>query len=259
MKRHIILVSNPHRTPGDPNANFQADNVIKSYISFFKRPEAGYWSVSSEITAHYGADFLSKDDLLLEIDNLNTLDFSILILCGHGAGIAHDDVFGLPGARETISIGEIKSHIKRDAKLLIIFDSCRSTCAPSSSGTAGKITESSDSDNSAYCNACKMYYNQIISSTDSHVELFQSTERGQYAFFTAEGMQYSDVLLSAMNSIADSLPSQMVANKETEKNITIESIHDLTSNVLRGFANPQNPSKISTNGAFSFPAVAVSY
>lgn len=184
--------------PGDKQSNnlINTHHIIERYKEFFESGFGGCWNAKSEFIDlnENGHRFTNITDFALEFGSalrtLNQCDFSIIMFVGHGCAYnGIDRIQVLPPSQNiedyTIPVSCLYKDIEGGkGKRLILIDSCRST--PRILSCTEYLNESKEYDwlKEHFGNSSnnRDYYNQLFAEAPNHIELIQSTQRGEEAY-----------------------------------------------------------------------------
>lgn len=168
MKRRILIITNAGKIGSD---NY-CEGVFKdkaNYISFFKTAYGGYYS-DLEIKPF---DKPTKVEIKEELSLMEkeSIDFSIIIFCGHGwhSAVSNSNIFHLNDTEEIDSLEFRKGAKKR----IIIEDNCRKKYRTYINESFSKAfsVEALYDDKRQQPNPeqCKLYYNKRISNCPEQI------------------------------------------------------------------------------------------
>lgn len=237
MKRLALLIVNP----GQMGASNYAPSVMTAmnrYKSFLKSPAGGYWQDDEIIELERSNGTNSLQSLFVfKLRDLNQPDvkYSLIVFIGHGGAARGVDSIQL----EDGEILPIKCLLEAPnnpspLKRTVVIDACRTYAAVDASQI---ILESRtfSGDGKIQGNWCKDYYNSIIENTPAHVELFQSTQYGQYAQSTSTGTAFIDAMFDTIHMNSSLWNAQALSDNNGKKCVVFPDILDDVRKEMAGF------------------------
>lgn len=259
MKRKLLLLCNP----GTPQINYvqHVSEVLNRYKAFFQSAVGGYWR---------------QDDFLDEIDEMpagldskaqvtwlatqladyaNNYDYSFIVFVGHGASCPAADIIQLSGG-ELISVQDLCKDITRDKsiKRTVIIDACRTAIGAQSHEllTEGRAFSG---DGQIEGDWCMEYYNELVNTSNPHVELIQSTQHNCYAYVTHSGTVFSDSFFDVMRANTPQWNAHAMGFNNGRYYKSCKEIFDLIEKYM--VATGQKPQYSRYGGTGYFPLYAV--
>lgn len=120
MKKRILIIQNaeePIRLKGVPKD-------VERYATFFTSLQGGAWDRNEEIMIL--PNCASKETVLSALDDLETMDYSIVIFTGHGGTHWDDEAYVWLNDEETLLISDLKRKGRyQGQRRLLITDCCR--------------------------------------------------------------------------------------------------------------------------------------
>ena len=197
MKRKALLIMNP----GVPNINYAptVNYAYSRYKNYLKSPVGGYWQ-DDEIIELERSNHGLKSSLESKLKVLNSadIDYSLIVFIGHGGAANGNDSIQL----EDETIISIENLGKADGnpnpiKRTIVVDACRSYANVKPEQLVLEQREFSGG-GAIDGTACRDFYNSLITQSDSHIELIQSTQYGQFAHASQSGTAFIDALFDVI-------------------------------------------------------------
>lgn len=160
MNKKILIISNP----GEPSAENYCEGVnvdVAKYQDFFKTALGGGW-YSHEIQH---LDRPTKTAVIETVKKLSTLDYSIIIFCGHGwySSVDNSTVLELKNGQE-LSEMELR---KNGAKRTIILDCCREIYNESILESAMEVFAMERDANLLSIDKCRRFYEKAITKAST--------------------------------------------------------------------------------------------
>lgn len=198
MKRKALLIMNP----GVQNQNFAPTvcNACLRYKNYLQSPVGGYWQNDEILELERLDDGLNlKSNLESKLKELNSpdIEYSLIIFVGHGGAANGLDSIQLEDGT-IISIENLKnaSGNPNPIKRTVVVDACRCYAAVTPQQLILEQREFSGSSIDGL--ACREFYNRLITESDSHIELIQSTQYGQFAHASQSGTAFIDALFDVI-------------------------------------------------------------
>lgn len=241
MKRRILIITNA----GKVGAANYCEGVFKdkaNYISFFKAAYGGYYS-DLEIKVF---DKPSKIKVRQELTLLTTdsIEFSILIFCGHGwhSTVSNSNIFQINDIEEIDSLEFRKGAKKR----IIIEDNCRKPYPEYIKESLTKAFSAralfDDKRQQPNPEQCKLYYNKRISNCPEQLIIAMACDIGELAGdSSSNGGYYSSSLLrQTLNTAEADLKS--IDLSKSYKTYNFPSSHNNAVPIVRTLSgDKQNP------------------
>lgn len=198
MKRRILFIQNPGSSDilkkGIPQ-------MVERYKAYFRSPVGGFWNDNEfiDVSRLHPGEVTIQSDFIFKLKEINAPDveYSMIIFIGHGASLDHIDHIQLESG-ELASIDMLtKGLYSQPIKRTVLIDACRVGYISTPQGwiLEGK-TFSGDSQ--LIGEGCKEYYNSLISNTNAHVDIIQSTQYGQKAYGSVDGTDFSVALIDTL-------------------------------------------------------------
>lgn len=260
MNRALILISYPGEQ-GAENYALAVDDVLQRWKKFFMSPIGGFWN-DREIFVFNGQSRLGESALTTILSQLaNIADYSVIMFCGHGGRTSDGvDAIQLPGG-ELFKVSDLFLSGTKPLRRIVIVDACRSIMGV----TSQLLFEQKEFAQQYQLDGdmCKQFYDDIIMKQCApHYELYQSTEKGKFAYFSGKGESHylCNGLIYLNQSTKDWLnkASQSTDGKCYTSFLTM---HNQVSNFLKmynGSPNEQHPeSYFSNTFSFRFPLAGI--
>lgn len=206
MKRRIIIITNAGKVGTD---NY-CEGVYKdslNYSSFFTKAYGGYYS-TDEIRI-LNKPSIIKVRLELSLLNIDNIEFSIIIFCGHGwySTISESNIFCINDTEEMDSL-EFRKNAK---KRIIIEDNCRKPHAEYLFESQLKTFSALSDSKKQLLNPeeCKLYYNKQISDCPEQLICAMACDINEVAGdSSSKGGYYSSSLIKeTVNKVESDLNS----------------------------------------------------
>ncbi|WP_196360376.1 caspase family protein [Vibrio anguillarum] len=234
MNKKILIISNP----GEQGAENYCEGVnvdVEQYINYFKSPLGGFW-YESEIS-HLNRP--TESNVKTAIYELATLDYSLILFCGHGwySSIDRATILELRKGQE-LSEMELR---KGGGKRTIVLDCCREVheesivkAAMESFSKARKISDLTPVE-------CRKYYEKSISDASNGLIVTHACSISETA---GDSTNYGGYYSGSLRECAtDWLSENHTDLSKSYAAFSIVSAHEkaceLVSNMSGGRQNPQ--------------------
>lgn len=224
MNKRVLIISNPGETGTSGYCN--GVNVdVEGYLNFLTSPSGGFWN-STEIKH---LQMPTSQQLRLELNQLKTIDYLMVVFCGHGyySAAKKDTILQLKKGEEIESI-----NLRVNSKQTIILDCCRKICYEIvSESRVMKFAAVSAKLNPAKCRT--LYEAKITGCSNSRIVMYGCNIDEFANDSSSQGGFYSSSLLQ--------IPQDMVGNNQ-DSIITMVDAHNIASErVKRLSSNDQKP------------------
>lgn len=259
MKRKLLLLCNP----GTPQINYvqHVTEVLNRYKAFFQSAVGGNWrndALLDEIDEMpIGLDENAQISWLAFklADYAKNYDYSLIVFVGHGASCPASDLIQLSGGG-IVPVKDLCDDITQDKSLkrTVIIDACRSAIGAQSHDllTEGRAFSGAGQ---IECDWCGKYYNELISDSQPHVELIQSTQHNCYAYVTQNGTVFSDSFFDVMRNNTPQWNALAMGMKDGRYNKNVKDIFDLVDDKMIATGQKPQYSRIGSTGNFPLYAV----
>lgn len=249
MVRRILFLCNPGE-----GSNFapQVYLSINQYKTFFKSPFGGAWKeeefleLPEKMTSEQKFQWLKKTMLYL---NSKDCDYSIIIFVGHGGAWDNIDIVELWKGK--LVAVDFFTKVSSGSKRTVLIDACRVNVIPDripieeermfSGGYVEDI------------NFIRDKYNAIINNQPPHIELVQSTSKGDVAKTNSLGTIFSENVFRAIQQNKDDWALYALEhNSGLIVKPWCELIGDITKLMSSSGQVPQFISSIDNDKSFPF-------
>lgn len=253
MKRRALLIQNP----GKMGVNY-VSSVTEAYDRFknyLKSPVGGCWEDKEllELNRLGPMGVLLQSDFVFKLRELNQpdVDYSMVIFIGHGGAINGVDNVQLEDG-ELIPISYF-TQFGNPQKRTVIIDACRKY-EPLDVQELICEQRGFSGDGGLDAIACRDYYNDIISQSQPHVELLQSTQYDQYANGSKDGTAFTDALFHVLKTGNAIWKQKALMDKYGECH---KSIPDILTDIQTNMAAYQQIPQYSNKSGSVFPIYAI--
>lgn len=254
MKRRALLIQNPGKV-GDANYVPTVAEAYNRFKSYLQSPVGGCWKDDEliELQRLGPMGLWLQSDFVFKLRELNQpdVDYSMIVFIGHGGAINGVDNVQLEDG-ELIPISYF-TEIGNPKKRTVIIDACRKY---EPLGAAGIVFEQREfsGDGGYDADACRDYYNDLISHAKPHVELLQSTQFDQYAMGSKDGTAFTDALFHVLNDGHRVWKQQALMDKYGECH---KSIPDILTEINANMATDQQVPQYTNDSDDVFPFYAI--
>lgn len=251
--RKLLLLANP----GVQGVNWvpQVFNVLARYRQYFKSPVGGYWQDDEIIDYEDIIDPKAEASWVAThiVEMTKTAEYSLIVFVGHGGVLRGEEHIQLSKG-ELCPISSLTDGMGYPIKRTVIIDACRTFIGLNQQLLLEEQRTFSQT-GQLLGNHCRNYYNQLISDSNPHVELIQSTQYNMPANTTVRGTVFSDALLNTVGGCAPLWNHFASTDQSHQLSKTNHDVFEETRNHMGQFE--QVPQIYSSDGSFTFPFFAV--
>ena len=250
MKKQALIISNP----GEVGAQNYCHGVavdVANYFSFLTSSLGGSW-YESEIKQLIRP---TKIEMANAISNHSTIDYSLIIFCGHGYFSLNKDSTILELKKnEEFDSNDLRQGAK---KKTIILDCCRQVVNDISPDKAllTKFARTDTKLNKAYC---RMYFENTINSCSNGIVLGYGCSKNETAGDNqTRGGYYS---YSLLKSASNWFETNKISPLDDFSCLSIVSAHDESIKTVKALSgNAQNPEIEKPRSGPYFPFAIMAY
>ncbi len=238
IRRQLVLITNPGIL-GENNYAKHAQDVIDRWEYFFKSPIGGFWEEGEIIKISEVAPIgTGRMDVIMSQLDLDRCDYSLIIFCGHGLRtkdgedciqlpVRLQNNFNLYPVNRLKGITQNKTQIPPHIRRTIILDACRKIQPI----TAKELFEQKEFAGGKELDGemCRNYYNEVIMRQEPHVELLQSTDKGNLAYTSTNGSVYGDTVMRYIKDQSSFWESTALTNRYGKCDVKMRKMQDEVS------------------------------